>query len=105
LKGKPERGVRQMVLMVPQNCHPHRSVAEWRDLLFFPGSHAAILLEGKPEGDVRQMAVNGPTELSSRPERSGVEGPAVSFPVLTRAPTVVLQMDEQGLTQFNFESS
>src|SRR5271155_2306354 len=28
---------------------------------------------------VRRMAVNGPTELSSRPERSGVEGPAVSF--------------------------
>jgi hypothetical protein len=30
------------------------------------------------------MAVNGPTELSSRPERSAVEGPAVSLPVLTQ---------------------
>src|SRR5580692_9789679 len=63
--------------MVPQNCHPDRSVAKWRDLLFFPGPHAAILLEGEPERGVRQMAVNGPTKLSSRPERSGVEGPAV----------------------------
>jgi hypothetical protein len=34
---------------------------------------------------VRQMPVNGPTELSSRPERSAVEGPAVSLPVLTQS--------------------
>ncbi len=33
---------------------------------------------------VGQVHVNGPTELSSRPERSGVEGPAVSLPVLTQ---------------------
>jgi hypothetical protein len=32
----------------------------------------------------RRMAANDPTELSSRPERSAVEGPAVSLPVLTR---------------------
>jgi hypothetical protein len=30
------------------------------------------------------MLANGPTELSSRPERSGVEGPAVSHLVLTQ---------------------
>jgi hypothetical protein len=30
------------------------------------------------------MVVDGPTELSSRPERSAVEGPAVSLPVLVR---------------------
>jgi hypothetical protein len=33
------------------------------------------------------MALNGPTELSSRPERSVVEGPAVSLPVLTQTLT------------------
>jgi|SRR5580658_7148298 hypothetical protein len=35
---------------------------------------------------VRRTAVSGPTELSSRPERSVVEGPAVSIPVLTQTP-------------------
>jgi hypothetical protein len=34
---------------------------------------------------VGRRVVNGPTELSSRPERSVVEGPAVSLPVLTDA--------------------
>jgi hypothetical protein len=33
---------------------------------------------------VRRMATNVATELSSRPERSAVEGPAVSLPVLTQ---------------------
>src|SRR5271170_2213032 len=37
-----------------------------------------------PPKAVRRMAVNGPTELSSRPERSAVEGPAVSLPILTQ---------------------
>jgi hypothetical protein len=59
------------VLMVPQNCHPDRSVAEWRDLLFFPGSHAAILLEGKPERDVRQMVLMVPQNC--HPDRSVAE--------------------------------
>ena len=41
-----------------------------------------ILLHEMAPKAVRRMA-NGPTELSSRPERSVVEGPAVSLPVLT----------------------
>jgi hypothetical protein len=40
-----------------------------------------ILLHGKGPKAVKRMPVNGPTELSSRPERSAVEGPAVSLPV------------------------
>src|ERR1700733_10418191 len=43
-----------------------------------------ILLQQMAPRAVRRTAVNGPTELSSRPERSAVEGPAVSLPVLTQ---------------------
>jgi hypothetical protein len=42
-----------------------------------------ILWQGDGPKTVRRMAVDGPTELSSRPKRSVVEGPAVSLPVLT----------------------
>src|ERR1700733_6819167 len=30
----PQKRSDEWLLMVPQNCHPDRSVAEWRDLLF-----------------------------------------------------------------------
>src|ERR1700761_6170296 len=43
-----------------------------------------ILLQGDGPKTVRRMAANGPTELSSRPKRSAVEGPAVSLPGLTQ---------------------
>jgi hypothetical protein len=43
-----------------------------------------ILWPGNASKAVKRMAVDGPTELSSRPERSAVEGPAVSLPVLTQ---------------------
>jgi hypothetical protein len=42
-----------------------------------------ILLQGNGPKAIRGMAAYGPTELSSRPERSAVEGPVVSLPVLT----------------------
>src|ERR1700727_1284650 len=30
----PQKRSDEWLLMVPQNCHPDRSVAQWRDLLF-----------------------------------------------------------------------
>src|ERR1700733_7696968 len=36
----PQKRSDEWLLMVPQNCHPDRSVVEWRDLLFSSGSHA-----------------------------------------------------------------
>jgi hypothetical protein len=52
-------------------------------LLHGKGSNRVCCMEKAPTA-VRRMAVNGPTELSSRPERSVVEGPAVSLPGLHR---------------------
>jgi hypothetical protein len=42
------------------------------------------LRQGNASKAVTGMAVGGATELSSRPERSVVEGPAVSLSVLTQ---------------------
>jgi hypothetical protein len=42
-------------------------------------------LQGKCPKTARGMDLNSPTELSSRPERSEAEGPAVSLPVLTHS--------------------
>jgi hypothetical protein len=37
----------EWLLMVPQNCHPDRSVAQWRDLLFlFPQSYSYATVNG-----------------------------------------------------------
>jgi hypothetical protein len=52
----------------PPICHPDRSVAEWRNLLF---SHPLTkLYKSAP-----------PSDLSSRPKRSAVEGPAFLSPL------------------------
>jgi hypothetical protein len=56
----------------PPLCHPDRSAAQWRDLLFF--------LSIRSDGSYKKSP---PSPLSSRPERSVVEGSAVSLPVLT----------------------
>ena len=48
----------------------------------------------RPQKAARRMAVNlGPTELSSRPERSAVEGPAVSLLVLA----IRIAQDSRGI--------
>jgi hypothetical protein len=30
----PKKCLDEWLLMIPQNCHPDRSAAQWRDLLF-----------------------------------------------------------------------
>jgi hypothetical protein len=53
-------------------------------LRYAPVGMTILLREMAPRA-VRQLHVNGPTELSSRPERSAVEGPAVLFRSQTSA--------------------
>jgi hypothetical protein len=53
-----------------QNCHPDRSVAKWRDLLFPSATNQPSLREPI-------------SPLSSRPKRSGAEGSAVPLPHAT----------------------
>jgi hypothetical protein len=62
----------------PQICHPDRSVAKWRDLQFPPATN-----QSQPKQPL--------SDLSSRPERSEVEGPAVPprhKPISTEATTL-----------------
>ena len=49
----------------PRTCHPDRSEAKWRDLLFSFNPLTGRSMEALP------------SPLSSRPERSAVEGSAV----------------------------
>jgi hypothetical protein len=88
---------RPSTLTLKINCHPDRSEAKWRDLLFraspssTPEGSATfpfvIPTEAKRSGGICSFSppatkANGPNphpqnKLSSRPKRSEVEGPAV----------------------------
>ncbi len=76
-----------------QMCHPDRSVAKWRDLLFLSSTNQPLLktspspLSSRPKWRDLQCACqpsrisrykpSDQTDVSSRPERSEVERPAV----------------------------
>jgi hypothetical protein len=82
LKPVPFQGkkdVRQWLKRVCENqretAGPSTSLRSGRDDTFFAKENAKKTARGR--------ILNRPTELSSRPKRSEVEGPAVSLPVLT----------------------
>jgi hypothetical protein len=70
----------QLLSVAPMKCHParpglpwDRSVAKWRDLLFrFTCHHPPAFSSTNPS-----LLEAPPSPLSSRPERSVVEGSAV----------------------------
>jgi hypothetical protein len=78
----------------PMNCHPDRSVAQWRDLRFLLprlccGPQPPFPLSSRPERSVVErsavsiaqglLRATSAFPLSSRPERSAVERSAVSI--------------------------
>jgi hypothetical protein len=70
----------------PPLCHPDRSVAKWRDLQFSGPLLDTFFDRAKRIGETCCFPHPGnatwrtQTEVSSRPKRSAVEGPAVLHP-------------------------
>src|ERR1700677_1171590 len=87
--GNCSHAIVETPLSVPkQNCHPDRSVAKWRDLRCAP--RPSQILRGPLFPRHRGNSTERPqTKLSSRPERSEVEGSALRLSAFLYSPWAI----------------